>query len=155
MKIYHLQTIQKLPISLDEAWEFFSNPENLKIITPDYMGFVIKSGAEKPMFSGQIIQYTVTPILGIKMKWVTEITHVDPKKHFVDEQLYGPYAFWHHKHFFKEIPGGIEMEDSLDYKLPLGFLGQLAHPFLVKPKIEEIFEFRRKKLIELFGEFKN
>jgi len=155
MKIYHLQTIQKLPISLDKAWEFFSNPGNLKIITPDYMGFVIKSGADKPMFSGQIIQYTVTPILGIKMKWVTEITHVDPKKHFVDEQLYGPYALWHHKHFFKEIPGGIEMEDSLDYKLPLGFLGQLAHPFLVKPKIEEIFEFRRKKLIELFGEFKN
>ena len=118
------------------------------------MGFVIESGADRPLFAGQIIQYIVTPILGIKTKWVSEITQVVDKKYFVDVQLFGPYALWHHKHFLKEIDGGVEIEDVIDYKVPLGFLGQLVHPFLVKPKLEEIFEYRRKKLIELFGEFK-
>lgn len=155
VKIYTLHKKQNLPITLDEAWEFLSNPKNLKIITPDYMGFNILSGADKPMFSGQMIQYIVTPILGIPTKWVTEITHVQDKKYFVDEQRYGPYSLWHHKHFLKEIPGGIEMEDIIDYKIPMGILGQLVHPILVKPKLDEIFEYRRKKLIELFGEFQH
>ncbi len=153
MKIYTLKTKQNLPISLDEAWEFLSNPKNLKTITPPYMGFITLSGDDRPMFAGQIIQYIVTPIAGIRTKWVTEITHVADKHYFVDEQRFGPYALWHHKHFLKEIPGGVEMEDIVDYKLPLGFLGQLVHPFLVKPKLNEIFEYRHKKLIELFGKF--
>ncbi len=155
MKIYTLHKKQKLPITLDEAWKFLSSPYNLKTITPDYMGFQILSGADKPMFSGQIIQYIVTPILGIKTKWVTEITHIKEKKYFVDEQRYGPYAMWHHKHFIHQIDNGVEMEDIIHYKIPLGFVGQLAHPFLVKPKLEEIFNYREKKLIELFGEYKN
>ena len=117
------------------------------------MGFHIQSGAERPMFSGQIIEYIVTPILGIKTKWVTEITHVVDKEYFVDEQRFGPYALWHHKHFVRKIEGGVEMEDLLHYKLPFGFLGQLAHPFLVKPKLDEIFEYRKNKLVELFGKF--
>lgn len=154
MKIYTLHSKQNLPISLDEAWEFLSNPKNLKIITPEYMGFKTLSGDDRDMFAGQIIQYIVTPVLGIPMKWVTEITHVHDKKYFVDEQRFGPYDLWHHKHFLKEIPGGVEMEDIVDYKVPMGIIGQLVHPFLVKPKLNEIFEFRRKKLIELFGEFK-
>lgn len=154
MKIYTLHTKQKLPISVDEAWEFLSNPKNLEVITPDSMGFEIRSGADRAMYPGQIIQYIVTPVLGIKAKWVTEITHVVNKKYFVDEQRFGPYAFWHHKHFIKEIDGGVEMEDIIDYKVPMGFLGQLVHPILVKPKLDEIFEYRRKKLIELFGEIK-
>ena len=153
MSIYRLQRFQRLPISVEQAWEFFSNPKNLKTITPDYMGFDILSGADRPMFAGQIIQYIVTPILGIKTKWVTEITHVVPKSYFVDEQRFGPYALWHHKHFIKEIDGGIEMEDIIDYKLPFGLLGRLAHPFLVKPKLEEIFNYRKEKLEELFGTF--
>ena len=153
MKIYRLHKKQNLPITVDEAWEFLSSPKNLKTITPDYMGFQILSGAEKPMYPGQIIQYIVTPVLGIKTKWVTEITHVMDKKYFVDEQRYGPYALWHHKHFINPIEGGVEMEDIIDYKIPLGFIGRLAHPLLVKPKLNEIFEYRQKKLIELFGEF--
>jgi ligand-binding SRPBCC domain-containing protein len=88
------------------------------------------------------------------MQWVTEITHVHDGKFFVDEQRFGPYAFWHHKHFLTPIPGGVEMEDIVHYKVPMGILGQLAHPFLVKPKLDEIFAFRRNKLVELFGEFK-
>ncbi len=154
MKLYKIHTKQNLAISKEEAWQFLSCPENLKTITPEYMSFDILSGADRPMFAGQIIEYIVTPIFGIKTKWITEITHVVEGKYFVDEQRYGPYALWHHKHFIKEIPGGVEMEDIIDYKLPMGILGELVHPLIVKPKLKEIFEFRRKKLIELFGEIK-
>jgi len=139
---------------MGQAWDFLSDPKNLKIITPDYMGFDITSGGDRPMFEGQIIQYIVTPIAGIKTKWVTEITHVKDGEYFVDEQRFGPYALWHHKHFIKEIEGGVEMEDIVDYKLPMGKLGNLVHPFMVKPKLNEIFEYRKKKLVELFGEYK-
>ena len=154
MKIYTKSSIQSLPITVQEAWAFLSDPRNLKVITPEYMGFIIESGADKPVFAGQIIQYIVTPVLGIKTKWVTEITHVEEGRFFVDEQRFGPYSFWHHKHFIKEIPGGVEMEDIIDYKIPMGIIGQLVHPFIVKPKLDEIFEYRRKKLIALFGEIK-
>ncbi|MBT8263322.1 MAG: SRPBCC family protein [Bacteroidia bacterium] len=154
MKIYTLKAIQNLPISRQQAWEFLSDPKNLKVITPDYMGFNILSGADRPMYAGQIIQYIVTPVLGIKTKWVTEITHVKEGSYFVDEQRFGPYSLWHHKHFIKEIDGGVEMEDIIDYKVPFGIIGQWVHPFLVKPKLNQIFEYRQKKLIELFGEYK-
>ncbi|RYH72117.1 cell division inhibitor [Flavobacteriaceae bacterium 144Ye] len=153
MKIYRLHQKQNLPITKQEAWVFLSDPKNLKVITPDYMGFHILSGADRPMFAGQIIQYIVTPVLGIKTKWVTEITHVIDGEYFVDEQRFGPYSLWHHKHFIKEIDGGVEMEDIIDYKVPMGILGQLVHPILVKPKLKEIFDYRTKKLEELFGKF--
>ncbi|WP_370097712.1 SRPBCC family protein [Xanthomarina gelatinilytica] len=152
-KVYTLSSKQKLPISLEEAWQFLSSPKNLKTITPDYMGFHILSGAEKPMFAGQIIQYIVTPVFGIKTHWVTEITHVVDKTYFVDEQRFGPYALWHHKHFLRVVEGGVEMEDVIDYKLPFGFLGRWLHPILVKPKLTEIFNYRSQKLSELFGQF--
>jgi len=151
MKLYTLHKKQNLPISVDEAWAFLSDPANLKTITPDYMSFNILSGADRPMFPGQIIQYIVTPVLGIKTKWVTEITHVQDKVYFVDEQRFGPYALWHHTHFINPIKGGVEMEDIIDYKVPMGWLGQLVHPFLVKPKLEEIFNYRKDKLEDLFG----
>ena len=153
MKIYTLHKKQKLPISVDTAWEFLSDPKNLKVITPDYMSFNILSGADRPMYAGQMIQYIVTPVLGIKTKWVTEITHIVDKNYFVDEQRFGPYALWHHKHFIKEIEGGVEMEDIIDYKVPFGFIGRLVHPFLVKPKLHEIFEYRKQKLENLFGTY--
>lgn len=153
MKLYTLHTSQKLPISVKEAWDFLSSPANLKTITPDYMGFDIISGGDQPMFPGQIIQYVVTPFAGIKTKWVTEITHVQKPEYFVDEQRFGPYALWHHKHFIREIDGGVEMEDVVDYKLPFGILGRLAHRPLVAPKLKEIFQYRKEKLTELFGKF--
>ncbi|WP_203295601.1 SRPBCC family protein [Luteirhabdus pelagi] len=153
MKIYTLHATQKLPISKQEAWQFLSDPKNLKVITPDYMGFHIQSGADRNMYPGQIIEYIVTPILNIKNRWVTEITHVKENDYFVDEQRFGPYSLWHHKHFLQEIEGGVLMEDLIHYKVPMGFLGQWMHPFLVRPKLEEIFEYRQKKLIELFGEY--
>ena len=155
MKIYQKKSFQKLPLSIKETWDFFSDPKNLKTITPDYMGFEIIDGDDKKIFPGQIIQYNVTPLFGIPIKWVTEITHVLNEKYFVDEQRFGPYSLWHHKHFIKEIEGGVEMEDVVDYKLPFGLLGQIVHPIIVKPKLDEIFNYRYNKLIELFGEFDN
>jgi len=152
---------QTLPMSLNEAWDFFSSPINLKTITPDYLGFEILTDLSEnsynsgKMYPGQLITYKVSPLLGIKMTWVTEIKHVKHQEFFVDEQMIGPYAIWHHKHMFKEVElangkTGVEMTDVVDYKLPFGFLGNLVHPILVKNKVKEIFSYRTKKLDELF-----
>ena len=153
--VYRLKTVQNLPISPQAAWDFLSDPNNLKTITPDYMGFKILEGAEDKMFAGQIIKYIVTPVLGLPLRWVTEITQVEHLNYFVDEQRFGPYSLWHHKHFIKPIPGGVEMIDIVDYKLPLGLLGRLAHPLFVKRQLKQIFDYRYNKLVELFGEFRD
>ena len=155
MKLYQLHSRQTLPITQDVAWAFLSNPANLKVITPTHMGFNILNGADRDMFPGQIIQYSVAPFAGITTKWVTEITHVKEGEYFVDEQRFGPYALWHHKHFIKPVSGGVEMEDIIDYKLPFGILGQLAHPVLVKKQLQKIFAYREMKLEEIFGHMKD
>lgn len=152
-QIFQLSAKIKLPISVNEAWDFLSNPDNLKIITPDYMGFNIISNGGGKMFPGQIISYKVSPLLGLKLNWVTEITYVDDKTYFVDEQRVGPYALWHHKHFVKEINGGTEMIDIVHYQLPFPLLANRFHGLLVKPKLKEIFNYRTNKLIELFGKY--
>lgn len=152
--MYTLERIQKLPVSLDEAWEFFQNPSNLSTITPDYMGFDILSEVPSAMYSGLFIHYKVSPLFGIKMNWTTEITHVTEKKFFVDEQRIGPYKIWHHEHHFKEIDGGVEMLDRVSYALPFGILGRLAHPIIVKGKLNEIFDYRTVKTEEIFGTWK-
>jgi len=155
MSFFSITTHQKLPITLAEAWDFFSSPKNLKTITPAYMGFEITSNdVQETMYAGQIITYKVKPLLGIPMSWMTEISHVEYQKYFVDEQRFGPYALWHHKHFFKTIPGGVEIIDKVDYKLPLGILGSLANTVFVRKKLQSIFDYRSKKLNELFGEYK-
>lgn len=151
MKVYRLTAKQGFPISMEKAWSFLSDPRNLKVITPEHMGFKILSGADRAMYQGQIIQYIVYPFPNIPTKWVTEITHVKEGEYFVDEQRFGPYALWHHKHFIKQVDGGVEMEDVIDYKLPLGFLGRLMHPILVKKQLKNIFNYREKRLNELFG----
>lgn len=151
MKLYQLHSKQALPITKKEAWNFLSSPANLKVITPDHMGFNILTGADRPMFPGQIIQYKVSPFPGYTTKWVTEITHVVDGAYFVDEQRFGPYALWHHKHFLKTIDEGVEMEDIIDYKVPFGILGQWAHPLLVRKQLTKIFKYREQKLTELFG----
>ncbi len=150
-QIYELSSRIILPIKLSEAWDFLSNPGNLKTITPDYMGFEIISSSEEKMFPGQIISYKVSPLLGIKMNWVTEITYVQDQYYFVDEQRIGPYALWHHKHFVKEVKGGTEMIDIVHYQLPISFISNVFHNVLVKPKLREIFEYRTNKLHTLFG----
>ncbi|MET6990911.1 SRPBCC family protein [Sediminicola arcticus] len=155
MKLYQLRSKQSLPISKQKAWNFLSQPKNLKVITPEHMGFHVLSGGDKPMFPGQIIQYKVSPFPGFTTKWVSEITQVEYGNYFVDVQLFGPYALWHHKHFIHEIEGGVVMEDIIDYKIPLGILGQMAHPIIVKKQLKQIFKFREEKLTNLFGTMEN
>lgn len=140
---------QLLPISLEEAWEFFANPANLPLITSPDLGFKITSPLPERMHAGMIVTYTVTPFGGIPVKWITEITHADPPCFFVDEQRFGPYRFWHHQHHFHEAPEGIRMIDLVHYVLPFGPLGALAAP-LVRRRLQAIFSFRRQALLERF-----
>lgn len=154
-KLYRISFKQSIPSDIDTIWEFISSPRNLKLITPPYMGFNITSEMDsEKMYPGQIISYKVSPVAGIKMNWVTEITHVKEKEYFVDEQRFGPYSLWHHKHFIKAIPGGVEMTDIVDYKIPFGFLGDIANTVLIKKQLKEIFDFRFKKMEELYGKMK-
>lgn len=152
MKIYTLTKKQFLPITMDEAWAFFSTPINLKKITPEYMGFnILTDLGDGKMYPGQIIHYIVTPVLGIPMRWTTEITHVIDRKYFVDEQRFGPYSFWHHQHWFREVDGGVEMTDIVNYGIPLGVLGRIANTVFVQSKLQEIFDYREKVTNEMFG----
>ncbi|MBA3680076.1 MAG: SRPBCC family protein [Bacteroidetes bacterium] len=151
--LHKIESCQHIKSDIDTAWEFISSPNNLAVITPSYMNFKIINET-KPldkMSAGQIIEYTVTPALGIKIKWVTEITHVEHNYYFVDEQRFGPYAFWHHKHFLKQVDGGIEMADIVHYRLPFGFLGRLVNSLFVKKQLKEIFAYRHQKVEELFN----
>ena len=154
MKIFKLKYSQKLPISLNEAWEFLSSPNNLELITPKSMDFTIIDWDQKKAYPGQIIQYTVKPLLGIKINWVTEITQVRDKEFFIDEQRFGPYTFWHHKHFIKEIEGGIIMEDVIHYKPPFGLIGVLLNFLFINSKLNSVFKHRELELIKTFGNFK-
>jgi ligand-binding SRPBCC domain-containing protein len=154
MKIFKLKYSQKLPINLNEAWDFLSSPNNLELITPKSMDFNIIDWDKKKAYPGQIIQYTVKPILGIKINWVTEITQVRDKEFFIDEQRFGPYTFWHHKHFIKEIEGGVIMEDVIHYKPPFGFVGVLLNFLFINSKLNSIFKHRELELIKTFGNFK-
>ena len=154
MSHFLLERTQYLPISLAEAWDFFSSPHNLAKITPPSMGFeVLSDSNEQKAYAGQIITYYVKPILGIKLFWMTEITHLVDYKYFVDEQRFGPYSFWHHTHFFKEIAGGVEMRDQVHYKLPFGFLGDIVHQLFVKKQLHDIFDFRYKFLEKQYGKY--
>lgn len=151
MQIHTLKTVQTLGCSLDEAWDFISSPANLKMITPEYMGFEITSEFNREkMFSGMIVRYNVKPVFGLPIRWVTEITHVEEPYYFVDEQRFGPYKFWHHKHFLRETADGVEMTDVVHYALPFGPFGAMVHPILVRPKLEDIFRYRRKILAKIF-----
>lgn len=151
--MYTLERTQRIPISLEEAWNFFQNPGNLSKITPSEMGFETLSEVPEKMYPGLFIHYKVSPLFGIKMNWTTEITYVQEPHYFVDEQRVGPYAIWHHEHHFKEIEGGVEMLDRVNYKIPLGILGKIAHPIIVRSKLEEIFEYRIRAVEEIFGKW--
>ena len=150
MKVHQLEVNQKLPISLEEAWEFFSTPKNLNLITPDDMSFKIISGADSKAYAGQIITYKIKPLMNISMNWVTEITQCVDGKYFIDEQRFGPYQFWHHQHHFKESNNGVLMTDILHYALPFGFLGEMMGNIFIHQKVLGIFSYREKKLQQIF-----
>jgi len=152
MKTYHLKTKQFLPITVAHAWEFFSSPRNLALITPKRLNFEIlsMSGGEK-MFTGQVIHYKVTVLPLIRLHWETEIIDVLEFQSFTDKQRKGPYAQWVHKHTFREVEGGVEAHDELEYAIPFGLLGRLANFLFVSREVKSIFKYRSKVLDEHFN----
>ena len=149
--MYQLKRKQIVKTDLKTCLDFFSSPQNLKKITPEYMGFNIKYELPEKMYEGLMIEYTVKPVLGIPMTWVTEIKTVKDNLFFVDEQRKGPYKIWHHEHHFKEVDGGIEMTDIVSYEIPLGIIGRLAHSLFVRKKLESIFNYRIQMVDEIFS----
>jgi len=147
-----LRAVQRLPIPVATAWEFFSDPRNLPRITPPWLGLEVTSDLPPRMYPGMIVTYRVRPVPGIAVRWVTEITHVREPVLFVDEQRFGPYRFWHHEHHFREIDGGVEVEDIVHYALPLGPVGNMIVGRAVRSRLEVIFAFRREFLGKQFGE---
>lgn len=153
VKLHRLKTLQRLPIRIEEAWSFFSDPQNLRAITPPWLDFQVTSDMPERMHAGMIVSYTVRPMLKIPVRWVTEITHVNEPHFFVDEQRFGPYRLWHHQHHFRPIAGGVEMEDLVHYVLPFGPLGSLVHAVQVRKQLKEIFDYRYQVLEEHFGKW--
>ena len=152
MAIHTLRTKQIIRATLQQCWDFFSDPRNLSKITPPDMGFVVKSDLPTRIHAGMMIEYRVSPLLGIPMTWLTEITQVREGAYFVDEQRVGPYAIWHHEHHFADLGDGrIEMNDIVTYRLPLSPFSEIVHPFLVKPQLDKIFGFREKAVERMFG----
>jgi ligand-binding SRPBCC domain-containing protein len=151
MRLFSLRTRQAVPIALDEAWAFFSDPRNLPAITPPSLGFEVTSELPDRMYAGLIISYRVRPLLGVPVTWVTEITHVDEPHHFVDEQRFGPYRFWHHQHHFRAIEGGTELLDIVHYAPPVSPTSVWVDRWMIAPKLKHIFEFRRQALERRFG----
>ncbi len=150
-RLFRFEQQQVVPAGLETVWEFFSNPANLKTITPPDMGFDILTPLPPEMEAGLIIAYRVRPLLGIPVQWVTEITHVAPMRFFVDEQRFGPYRFWHHRHTFEPTEQGVLMTDLVHYALPAPIGATLINELVVRPRLEQIFHYRRRKIEELFG----
>jgi len=150
MKIYQIKSKQILPITLDNSWNFFSDPRNLPKITPPWLNLKVTSDLPDKMYEGMIITYKVYPFAGIPLNWVTEITQVKEKNFFIDEQRFGPYKFWHHQHHFKQIDDGIEMEDIVKYALPFDPLSRPLNSLFVGNKVKEIFKFREEVLKKLY-----
>jgi len=150
MKIFKLERSQELPLTLDEAWHFFSNPQNLSLITPPNLGLNIKGQFKGEIYNGMMIEYTVKPIGGMVMDWVSEIKHVNKPYLFVDEQRTGPYKIWYHQHFFKQKGNKVEVIDVVYYALPLGLFAPIINHLIIKGKLNEIFSYRKKILDEKF-----
>ncbi|HFK5554280.1 TPA: hypothetical protein ACGZ9Q_002341 [Elizabethkingia anophelis] len=150
---YHLYREQQLNCNIEEVWDFFSSPLNLSKITPKDMKFTVLSDLKNtPIYEGMEIDYLVSPVLEIPLKWKTRITQVNYKKSFTDLQAKGPYRYWNHYHEFIENDKGVLMKDSVDYELPFGLLGKLAHSLFVHKRLKSIFEFRYNFLEGYFNQ---
>ena len=150
MRLYQIHRTQVLPLTREEAWNYFSSPHNLPVITPPWLDLRVIGDVPERMFPGMVIHFRLTPLSGIQFNWITEITHVEPQKAFVDEQRFGPYRFWHHHHLFRPKGDGIEMTDRVAYCLKYGPVGELLHTLFIRKKLKEIFDFRERSLARLF-----
>ena len=151
MKTYNLTRRQVLSTDPETAWRFFSDPSNLRLITPPWLDFRITSPVPDIIYAGLIITYRIRPLAGIAVPWVSEITQVDPPRFFVDEQKRGPYHFWHHQHFLHPRGDGVEKIDLVHYALPGGLIGIGLHAVLIRRKLDEIFRFRYDALARIFN----
>lgn len=151
MKLFQLFRVQDVPVDLKSAWSFFSDPSNLPLITPAWLGLRITSGTVQEMHPGLIIEYQIHLFGGLRTPWITEITHVDRPALFVDEQRFGPYRFWHHLHRFYSMDSGVRVEDRVHYALGLGPASRLVDRWYIRPRLEAIFDFRRDALTRLLG----
>ncbi|MBL7773331.1 MAG: SRPBCC family protein [Chitinophagaceae bacterium] len=152
MGLYQLKVKQHIPATQNQLWEFISSPRNLSKITPESMSFSITNEPiASIMYPGMIICYKVSPFLGIKLTWVTEITHVSDGNYFVDEQRIGPYSMWHHEHHLTETKEGVLMEDIISYKPPFGLLGRLANWLFIRHQLQTIFNYRYQAMEKQFG----
>ena len=151
MSTFRLETEQLIPATLEEVWDFISSPRNLKHITPAHMGFDIRTpNLPEKMYPGMMIEYTVKPLAGIPMRWLTEITHVKDLEFFVDEQRSGPYSLWHHQHHIKATTKGILMKDIVHYRPPMGFIGDIANALIIRGQLKQIFDFRTEAVNKRF-----
>ncbi|RMG87741.1 MAG: hypothetical protein D6714_01780 [Bacteroidetes bacterium] len=151
MAFYQFQRTQFIKASVAEVWDFITSPKNLKVITPENMGFDIRTpDLPDKIYAGMMICYTVRPLLGIPVTWVTEITHLKDQSYFVDEQKVGPYKLWHHQHLIVPEKDGVRMKDIVSYEPPLSFLGSIANTVVIKGKLNEIFEYRRMAIEKIF-----
>ncbi|MAN49843.1 MAG: hypothetical protein CMD04_03370 [Flavobacteriales bacterium] len=149
---YQLHKEQKLNAKISDVWNFAVSPKNLQRITPDKMGFEITSeNSEEKIYPGMIITYKVSPILNIKMNWVTEITQVKENKFFIDEQRLGPYKMWHHQHIFIDNDDHVLMKDIVTYIPPFGLLGDIANKLFIKRQLNEIFNYRFVEMNKIFN----
>ena len=149
--IFTLKSEVNLPMPISKAWDFFSSPHNLSKITPSEMNFLITSGPTKKAYAGQIISYKVNVLKYFRLNWVTEITQVEFEQYFIDEQRFGPYKMWHHEHHFKKNKDNTTtVYDKVIYKLPYGIFGIIAHKLFIKKRLVEIFQFRNKRIKQLF-----
>jgi len=152
MPIYKLERTQIIRATVAECWDFFSNPNNLRAITPESLDFQVLSEVPEVMYGGLMIQYRVRPLLGLPMTWLTEISRVEAPHYFVDEQRVGPYKIWHHEHFFRDLGDGrIECRDLVHYVPPFGPLGALVHPMLIAPQLRKIFNHRHIAVERIFA----
>lgn len=154
MKMYRLRNTQKLPISLDEAWEFLSNPNQLENITTDELSFQKLHDIPDKMYEGMLMQLRLKPFLRIQLDWLTEITHIKEKEYFIDEQRLGPFRFWHHEHRVLPIEGGVEIQDTVHYVMPFSILGRFVHWLFLRKQLENIFNFREEAIEKVFSRFK-
>lgn len=151
--LHTITTKQLIKSDMDTVWGFMSSPKNLAVVTPDYMKFeVLTKNLKEKMYQGQIIEYYVRPLMNVKLHWVTEITHVEDKHYFVDEQRFGPYQFWHHQHHFEQTNSGVLMTDIVHYKLPLGFIGNIGNSLFVKNQIKKVFDYRFEAVEKIFNQ---
>ena len=145
MKLNEINSEQFINIKIQNVFDFFSKPENLQEITPKRLGFNIITPGPIEMEKGTVIDYYIK-ISYIPIRWRTIITNYNPPYKFVDQQIKGPYSFWHHTHTFSKLNGGTLIKDNIKYLVPFGIIGKIINKIWIKRDLENIFDYRKNKI---------